>query len=102
MARDRLLHRRQLQRRAMAVAAAPDLGDPDRLVVLRIARDHVAEAARHRADVVEQQRDQGLALARLGGHPACQSVHAVASSAVAQRCGTASPAPPCGASTALA
>src|SRR5687767_4186066 len=60
----------------MACLVVPDFGDPHGIRVRRILRNDVAEAARHAFGPLEQDRDDGLALAGCDEHLSDQSVHA--------------------------
>ena len=73
--RDRVLHRGQLERGAMALLAVPDLGDPERIGIRRIGRDDLAQAAGHLSRPGKKNRRQGVPVAGRGTHFSDQTVH---------------------------
>jgi hypothetical protein len=57
---DRFLDGREVQGSLVARLRVPHLGDPQGILVLGIVRDHVAQAARHATDALEEDLRQLL------------------------------------------
>lgn len=71
---DRRAHRRERKRGLVAGGAVPRFRDPERVRVGLVLGDHISETAGHRVRSLGQDRDQGVALARLGAHPADHAI----------------------------